>query len=177
MKIACLGWGSLIWNPGGLKIKGKDWFNDGPLLPIEFVRISTNKRVTLVIDQDSKPITTLWNLMDTDDFQSAFDSLMKREGTIRKRIRSINQSDVPKNSIEKIVQEWLKKKEIDVAIWTGLYLNNKTQDRRPSVDEIVNHLIALENSELDNAKEYIIKTPTQVQTEYRKTIMSELNWE
>lgn len=176
MKIACLGWGSLIWNPGDLKIKEKEWFKDGPLLPIEFVRISTDKRVTLVIDQDSKPITTLWSLMNTDDFQTAFDSLKQREGTIKKRIHSINQSDIPENAIEKIIQEWLKKKELDAAIWTGLYLNNKTQDKRPTADEIVNHLKALENSDLINAKEYIIETPNQVQTKYRKIIMSELNW-
>lgn len=54
MKIACLGWGSLIWNPGDLKIKTEDWFSGGPILPIEFVRISTDKRVTLVIDEESK---------------------------------------------------------------------------------------------------------------------------
>lgn len=176
MKIACLGWGSLICNPGDLKIKANDWFNDGPNLPIEFVRISTDKRVTLVIDEGSKPITTLWNLMDTDDFKSAFNSLKKREGTIDKRIHYIKRNDVAKNSIQKAIQEWLIVKELDIAIWTGLYLNHKTQDKRPSAREIVSHLKTLKNSELKKAKEYIIKTPNQIQTEYRETIMSELNW-
>ena len=177
MKIACLGWGSLIWNPGDLKIKTEDWFSDGPNLPIEFVRISTDKRVTLVIDKECKPITTLWNLMNTNAFELAFHSLRKREGTIDKRIHFIKQNDVAENSIQKTIQEWLITKELDVAIWTGLYLNHKTQYKRPSVSEIVHHLKSLKNSEFKKAKEYIIKTPNQVQTEYRKTIMSELNWE
>ena len=177
MKIACLGWGSLIWNPGDLKIKTEDWFNDGPNLPIEFIRISTDKRVTLVIDKESRPITTLWNLMNTNTLELAFDSLRKREGTIDKRIHFIKQNDVAQNSIQKTIQEWLITKELDVVIWTGLYLNHKTQDKRPSVIEIVHHLKSLKNSEFKKAKEYIIKTPNQVQTEYRKTIITELNWE
>ena len=50
MKIAILGWGSLIWNPRILKVAG-DWTLDGPTLPIEFSRISDNDRLTLVIDE------------------------------------------------------------------------------------------------------------------------------
>ncbi|HOW68396.1 MAG TPA: hypothetical protein P5055_13320 [Candidatus Paceibacterota bacterium] len=50
MSIAILGWGSLIWNPRDLPITG-DWQGDGPVLPIEFTRISDNGRLTLVIDE------------------------------------------------------------------------------------------------------------------------------
>lgn len=72
MKIACIGWGSLIWDPRKLKIKEQKWFLDGAILAIEFVRISGNKRVTLVVDSIATPLTTLWNLMDTNDFQIAY---------------------------------------------------------------------------------------------------------
>ena len=62
MKIACIGWGSLIWNSGVLKIRNK-WYEDGPILPIEFSRISDDGRVTLIIDKSGTPVRTLWALM------------------------------------------------------------------------------------------------------------------
>ena len=176
MKIDCIGWGSLIWDPRDLKIKDKNWFKDGPILPVEFVRISGNKRVTLVIDPIAKSLITLWNLMDTNDFQIAFNSILERERTITKRIHSIDSKSIPNTEIEKIIQSWLIEKELDTAIWTGLYLNNKVQDKRPTIEEVISHLQSLSGTELEKAKEYIMKTPEQINTNYRKEIMKTLNW-
>ena len=78
MKIACLGWGSLIWRPGNLLIQ-REWFNDGPLLPVEFVRKSDNGRLTLVITETAKPVRTLWALMTTYNLDEAKESLRKRQ--------------------------------------------------------------------------------------------------
>ena len=69
MKIVCLGWGSLVWRPESLKIQ-RQWFNDGPLLPIEFTRQSRDGRLTLVINKGSKPVRVLWGLMDTSDIEA-----------------------------------------------------------------------------------------------------------
>ena len=39
MKIVCIAWDSLIWEPGPLKL-ASSWQPDGPSLPLEFVRDS-----------------------------------------------------------------------------------------------------------------------------------------
>ena len=53
MKIAILGWGSLLWQPKDLQFdKEIGWSKNGPMLPIEFARISKDGRLTLVITKD-----------------------------------------------------------------------------------------------------------------------------
>ncbi len=51
MRIACLGGGSLVWDPGGLPIQ-RSWFCGGPFAPVEFTRQSSGGRITLVIDSE-----------------------------------------------------------------------------------------------------------------------------
>ena len=54
--IVCLGWGSLIWRPGDLPVG--DWRDDGQEIKVEFVRESTDHRLTLVLDPDADdPVT------------------------------------------------------------------------------------------------------------------------
>ena len=77
MKIACLGWGSLIWDPRDLP--AQEWQNDGPRLPIEFSRVSKDGRVTLVVDVAGRSVPTLWTLLATENLESGIAQLAARE--------------------------------------------------------------------------------------------------
>ena len=53
MKIAILGWGSLVWDPGSLSQLCGLFEQGGPTLRIEFSRVSEDGRLTLVIDRNN----------------------------------------------------------------------------------------------------------------------------
>jgi hypothetical protein len=65
-KIACLGWGSLVWDPGDLPSQGA-WLPDGPQVCVEFLRQSNNGRITLVLNSSAAPVQAQWAVMHTND--------------------------------------------------------------------------------------------------------------
>jgi hypothetical protein len=188
--IACLGWGSLIWNPKKLKIKEPScpqkeglWCTDGVSLPIEFLRISDNGmgRVTLVIDREEQavPVTTLWVYMDCDNLQLAMKSLWEREGGLLTNIHYYSIGESPKSAVHLKVKEWMEDKAINHTIWTGLSWRKMTDGApRPTIEQIIAHLKSLESDtkRFGEAKEYIQKAPPQIDTAYRSTIMQEFGW-
>jgi hypothetical protein len=84
MLIACLGWGSLVWDPRELPIHGR-WFEDGPLLPIEFARQSQDGRLTLVLvpGYEAK-VRSLWTLFSVGTVDDAREALRRRERVLEK---------------------------------------------------------------------------------------------
>ncbi len=176
MNIACIGWGSLIWNPRELK-SNNEWFEDGPLLPIEFTRISSDDRVTLIIDENANPIRTYWSTMNTRDLEEAIASLQDREKTDREFIHWITMKGQANTKIEQTVKTWLEQKQLDAAIWTGLGYSEKTGVKRPGIEDIFLHLQKLDGSPKGKvAEEYIRRAPGQTRTEFRTLIEQKFGW-
>lgn len=172
--IACLGWGSLIWDSRDLPIQ-RNWFKDGPLIQVEYLRQSLDNRITLVLHGSAKPVRSLWTLMDTGDLQSAKGSLRSREGCKINHISSWSRGEnSPSNIFD--ISEWVAGRGIDSLIWTGLPPKFGGKNIVPSIDEVILHLRGLSGAPKDNAERYVRQTPPQIDTAYRRKIESELGW-
>lgn len=181
MKIACIGWGSLVWKPDNLLIH-REWFMDGPFLPLEFTRQSIDGRLTLAITAKLKPLRTLWALMATNDLEEARASLCNRElkstKNMDKYISLITVDSVYSGQLDLIVQDWVQKLKLDAAIWTNLPPRfMETDNRIPTYNEAIIYLKELDINKRKVAEEYIRRAPRQIDTFYRRGFEKELGWD
>lgn len=181
LTIACLGWGSLVWDPRNLPIRGP-WFDDGPLLPVEFARVSSNERVTLVICNVDYRVRVLWALMNAQDLNTAKRDLAAREGIKDSEIeRSIGYweaaTEQSYGAAATDIAAWATTKRLDGVVWTSLQAGLKgKRGTVPSIDEILDHLRGLPHAAGQLAEEYIRKAPRQIDTAYRRRVAEEFDW-
>lgn len=183
MKIAILGWGSLVWNPKLLQYNTTfGWQKDGPMLPLEFSRVSKDFRLTIVLEPTAKLVQSLYAISTNTTIDEAVLNLAVREGSSRSAIGYYdkNRNESLPESLEYIknIKKWLTvHPEIDAVIWTNLKANWEETDRVKSKKrDRLDHLKALDGPTKAIAEEYIRKTPIQIATNFRKEIEKELKW-
>ncbi|MFQ5829493.1 MAG: hypothetical protein ACE5JD_10110 [Candidatus Methylomirabilia bacterium] len=187
MSIAIVGWGSLIWWPGSLRIKTR-WRLEGPRLPIEFARISRDERLTLVIHPGFEDQPTYWALSEFSTLDNARRNLSERENAKLADIHYLISNGqaaegIPLEVVEK-VKGWLGVHEdLHAVIWTGLGGNwKKKRGQDFTLEDAVRYLKELEAARdqvattHDRAREYVRNTPPNIQTAVR-TRMREQGWE
>ena len=174
--IVCLGWGSLIWRPGELPVG--DWRADGPEVRVEFLRESTDRRLTLVLDQAAEDrVTSLWAPMTVCDLDTAVMELADREGTGASQIGRWATGRADPESLSGLGTWATTGRNINHVIWTALGPQfGKTKGRRPTVDEAVEHFRNLTGHQRVKAEKYVRRTPTQIRTAYRRRFERCLGW-
>ena len=176
MKIACLGWGSLIWNPDGLPCLG-DWGADGPYLPIEFTRESSDRRITLVLTPEVEDVRSLWTLLGVTSANDAVEALARREKCPVSRIGLWTPASDDGSDSEMRIGRWARDQSFDGVVWTALGPGFQSSPGTvPSVEEVLSHLRSLTGTERDRAEAYVRKAPAQINTTYRGHIQAELDW-
>jgi len=182
MLIACLGWGSLVWDPRDLPVRGGNWFTDGPFLPIEFARKSSDGRITLVLMPANFPcVRSLWKPMSVLNLQSARKSLGMRESPGRLSPETCVDYWPRGSQNRYAIQEigrWARRLQIDAVVWTNLPPKFNEEDKNePATKDIVSYLRGLHGHKRKNAKQYVRMTPRQIDTDCRRTIERTLNWD
>jgi len=176
MRVACLGWGSLIWRPGSLPLAAtsRAWNVDGPELPIEYARQSQNFALTLVLSPDSKVVPALWAELAVGSAAEARAKLARRESRhgAPENICGLWERGKPVEpglGVESIAA-WAEKRELDAVVWTKLSPLFSGEKRVPSSAEVLDYLAWLKSEQQAVAFEYVRKTPRQVATGYRPAI-------
>ncbi len=176
--IACLGWGSLIWEPKGFPVQGQ-WFEDGPLIPAEFARQSQDGRITLVLVETERLVPSLWAVMESTDLSSAVEALRYREGIPEKNAdKHVCRWSVGQPSPVLIpgLSEWANARSVAHVIWTGLPPKFNGTETTPSAEQVVEYLENLSGDQRERAERYVRLAPRQIDTKYRRCIESSLHW-
>ena len=175
--IACLGWGSLTWDPRELPIQ-RYWFDDGPLAPVEFARQSRDGRMTLVILDGARPVRSLWARMDAQCEEDAREHLREREGILRKNVDK-HVGSWPSGTTSGIagLEQWARSKNIDAVVWTALppQLDN-AKGIVPTEVEVMDYVRGLTGAKRRVAEQYVRRTPRQIDTAFRRQMEAEFNW-
>jgi hypothetical protein len=182
VKIAILGWGSLLWE-GGQEFDRwhGPWEFDGPTLKLEFSRISEKrlKALTLVINVNHGVETAVaWCLSKRGTVADAICDLRGREETTVGNIGRVTigsqAGQLRRGSPEDAIAAWARTKNLEAVIWTALESNFQEKTRQPfSVDAALSHLKTLTPEGKVKAAEYIWRAPAFVKTPVRAALQKE----
>jgi len=177
MRIAVVAWGSLVWNRGILLLT-EDWRPEGPVLPIEFSRVSDNGRLTLVIDEThGANVQSFFATSALEDLSLAVANLMERE-----HIQNVDRVGVYisySNSFSarakkvhpsacEAIASWSRTRGLDAVIWTALAPRFKEKTGETfSPESAIRYLRTLDGATREDALQYIREAPSQVQTPVR----------
>ena len=182
MKIAVVAWGPLVSHPRAIEI-GAVFAPTGPLLPIEFCRISTAGPVrdflTLVIDQDDGTLCKTYAAASAlERLDEAIESLRDREGTAANDVGFVDLKSGRRRefAVERhpgaveTIAAWTEAMGYDAAIWTALE-NNFAEFGEPfSVTAALAYLEKLKERDaarFAGALAYIRSAPSEVDTAVR----------
>lgn len=176
MKIAIIGWGSLIWDQRELPTLG-GWQKGGPVLPIEFSRISSDGRLTLVIDeQNGVFVRTQCAQSGSANLREAIEDLRKREGSPSSRIGVVSKTINNATTGFDTIKSWATTEKWDAVIWTGLPSNFEDKEHVPfTVENGLVYLSGLVGEKKDEARKYIHRAPEEVITPLRRAV-GEWGW-
>ena len=173
--IACLAWGSLVWDPRSLPMSS-EWRADGPGVCVDYFRQSKDGRLTLVLDRSAPISPSLWCLLTTTDLAEASQALALREGMpSTKRIGVWSIGDNAPATI-KDLDTWAASKNLDHVVWTDLPPKFNNQPTPPTAEAAVAYLRNLPSEASTRAEEYVRRTPPQIQTVLRRAFERELQW-
>lgn len=185
MRIAILGWGSLLWDLDDLAphVTGGWMHRAGPRLPMEFSRISPKRRMGLVValdPADGRPCATHAIRSARHDLAEARADLAARERANVARIgwaRADGAAEGRLQPVTALVAAWCRATGHDAAVWTDLEPNFRAVAGEPfTVAAGIGWLRGLDAAALAEAHRYIRRAPATTRTPLRRALARDAWW-
>lgn len=176
-KIAILGWGSLIWDERPeFDSHHEEWTSGGPVLQLEFSRISESRKgaLTLVIDKDhGAACETNYAVSTRKNPDDAIADLRCREGTVMRHMGYYfaDGSRTCDPQVPETIAPWAVENKFDVVVWTGLPSNFTAEKGKDfSIPDAIAHLQSLTPEGKSMAATYVWRAPSFVKTSLRQAL-------
>lgn len=180
MKIAILGWGSLIWDKRPeFDRQHEEWLPNGPALKLEFSRISDGREgaLTLVIDNEhGETCETNYAVSKRKNPHDTIADLRCREGTIMRHMGYYfaDGSRSCEPHLPETIGPWATEKGFDVVVWAGLPSNFKSKTGKDfSIPNAIDYLQSLSSEGKGMAATYVWRAPDFVRTNLRSALQRE----
>ncbi|MEL6977526.1 MAG: hypothetical protein AAGM38_02460 [Pseudomonadota bacterium] len=194
-RIAVLGWGSLIWDSDGFDAALEPGWTGGaraapsaeqaglwacgagPVLPLEFSRISRKRpgALTLVIDPEAgAPCVTAVAISVRRAVDEAAADLARRERAPLSAIGCWAPGDAATRSA---IADWARAHDCAGVVWTALSSSFAERAGAPfSIEAARRHLQALDDDALRAAALYIERAPRETDTPLRRALAADPWW-
>lgn len=182
MNIEIISWGSLVSDPRTLKVFG--WNNDGPVIPIEFTRVSRDGRLTPVINENVGGLVQTYHAHSRfNNLRQAIDNFIEREnieenriGIIEPSINRISECCRRHNSTTQIILNWGRQTEYDAILYCALGTRFKdVLDLDYTVENALSYLEELDQTTKLNAIRYLLNIPEQTLTPFMREFRNRFN--
>jgi hypothetical protein len=184
---AILGWGSLIWDLDNLAphVRG-DWeMGAGPVLPMEFTRVSPKRKMGLVVCLDAIhgvgcPTHAIGSVRG--GVTAVIDDLARRERAPVERIGAVclatGRSHGSSAGVAALVADWCGRRGMAGAVWTDLPSNFAEHLGKDfTIPRALSYLAALTGDSRDEAVRYIENAPAATDTPLRRALAAEDWWQ
>jgi hypothetical protein len=185
-RYAIIGWGSLIWDPENIAphIRGEWAMGGGPVLPMEFTRVSAKRNKALAVCLDAvHGVGCITNAIASvrDQIGPVVTDLARRERAPEHHIGAICLASGFANgsSPQMIadVRKWCLAGGWTGAVWTDLPSNfSEDQGQDFTVPRAIAYLRGLTGDSLDQAVSYIEQAPAATDTPLRRALSADDWW-
>ena len=178
--VALLGWGSLLWDRNdAFDCWHNSWQEDGPILKIEFSRISSSRKgaLTLVVDpENGASIRVSWCLSRRLTVDEAVDDLRRREKTSVQNVGRIGGGTAPRcrdRETLQAIESWAAQRALGGVVWSDLRSNFAMERHENySVDAGIRYFPSLKGLSRAQAIDYIKRAPAFVRTPFRVALQN-----